>query len=372
MAFAIKPYTEDLIPAVKDFNCRLEAGGAPPEFRFPEDPTPEWLPKVDNRRIYQEFFLLVEKDAVRGGYVFKNQDFSLWGKVQPIGYLHWPISEGLVNKAYAWVALQMLRHGLELQRLIYGLGMGGYDAGPLPQMLKALGWSMCTVPFHFKVNCPKQFLKEIQALRRTRARSLMMDIAAITGTGGVALKILQSALAKRGSPEERTQEIHGFCSWADNLWNECKGRYAMIAVRDCDALNILYPSNSKRFLCYKTTRGGTILGWTVVLDTQMRDHKYFGNMRVGSIVDCLALPEDASAVIRGATLALEERAVDLIVSNQLHAAWSAALRNAGFLSGPSNFLFAASRELTKLLRPFDLKAAEVHMTRGDGDGPIHL
>ena len=40
MTFAIKPSTDDLIPAVKGLNRRLTAGGAPVEFRFPEHPTP--------------------------------------------------------------------------------------------------------------------------------------------------------------------------------------------------------------------------------------------------------------------------------------------------------------------------------------------
>src|SRR6266705_69741 len=111
----------------------------------------------------------------------------------------------------------------------------------------------------------------------------------------------------------------------------------MIAVRNSETLNILYPANSKRFLSYKVTRGGGVLGWVVLLDTPMHNDKYFGNLRVGSIVDCLALPENASAVIRAATRVLEERGADLIVSNQSHAAWSTALRNAGFVAGPSNF-----------------------------------
>lgn len=372
MAFAIDPYTEELIPAVKEFNARLDAGGAPPEFRFPEHSTSERLPKLEGRRIYEEYFLLVEKNAVRGAYILKHQDFCLQGKIQRIGYLHWPISEGMINKAYAWVALQMLRNALEAQPLIYGLGMGGFNAGPLPRILKALGWSMCSVPFYFKVNHPKTFLKEIRAPRKTTARKLMMDLAAMTGVGRLSIAILQGARTKRGSREECAEAIHGFCSLADELWDQCRDRYLMIASRDSKTLNTLYPAGDEKFLSYKVLRGATLLGWAVLLNTQMQDNKYFGNMRVGSIVDCLALPENASAVIRAATRILQERRVDLIVSNQLHVAWSAALRDAGFLPGPSNFLFAASKELGRLLEPFDITATKVHMTRGDGDGPIHL
>ncbi len=129
---------------------------------------------------------------------------------------------------------------------------------------------------------------------------------------------------------------------------------------------------SELFLRYKVARGSAVLGWLVLLDTSMRQNKYFGNLRVGSIVDCLALPEHAFEVTHAATRLLEQRGVDLIVSNQSHAAWSTALRRAGFLAGPSNFIFAASKELAEVLRPFDVTMPETHINRGDGDGPIHL
>ena len=51
---------------------------------------------------------------------------------------------------------------------------------------------------------------------------------------------------------------------------------------------------------------------------------------------------------------------------------AAALERAGFLRGPSNFIFAASKNLAKLLEPFDSAKDEIHINRGDGDGPIHL
>ncbi|PYU75804.1 MAG: hypothetical protein DMG49_02575 [Acidobacteria bacterium] len=363
-----KPYTEELIASVKAFNTRLDAGSAPPEFRFPECHIPESLPKVDGRRLFEEYFLLLEDGAVRGGYRLKHQDFSFHGEVRSIALFHWQISEGLVDRKYAWVFLHMLNSALKAQPLLYGLAMGPQ----IQRALTSLGWSMGTVAFHFKVNSPDRFLRQIRAMRKTPAQRLLMDIAARTGTGGLLLRILQSARAKRGESEERTEVVQGFSGWADDLWHKCEGQYAMIAVRDSETLNILYPGTSKRFVRCKITRGGAVLGWAVLLDTPMHDNKYFGNLRVGSIVDCLALPENADAVVRAATRVLEERGVDLIVSNQSHSSWSAAFRSAGFLAGPSNFLFATSKELSKPLHPFQIKMAQAHLTRGDGDGPIHL
>jgi hypothetical protein len=373
MAIAVKPYSENLIPAVREFNHRLTSGGAPSELRFPEHPAPEWLPKANGRRIYQEYFLALDADSVRGGYILKYQDFSFSGDIRRVAYYHFPVSEGIVSRAYVAVGIQMLRAALETEPLLFALGMGGYDR-PLPQMLRAMKWNMCLLPFYFKVNSPSQFLKETRALRNTPTRRLCMDLAAITGIGWLGLKLLQGLhpAPRSGDHSVRTETVSRFSQWADDLWQECKTRYAMIAVRDSETLNILYPPSSTRFLCLKVCRGAGELGWAVILDTQMQNDKYFGNLRVGSIADCLALPKNASAVIRAATRVLEERGVDLIVSNQSHSAWCMALRQAGFQAGPSNFIFAASRKLGELLDPFELKRTQTHLNRGDGDGPIHL
>src|SRR5262249_55579009 len=130
-------------------------------------------------------------------------------------------------------------------------------------------------------------------------------------------------------------------------------------------LDALYPPDDARFLRVRTAEG-----WAVLLDTQMQDHKQFGDMRVGAIVDCLAPPSAAGAVVRAATSLLEQRGVDLVISNQLHTAWSRALMDAGFRQGPSNFLLALSPDFAAAAGAAG--DGEFHFNRGDGDGPIHL
>jgi hypothetical protein len=108
----------------------------------------------------------------------------------------------------------------------------------------------------------------------------------------------------------------------------------------------------------------------VVLDTQKQRDRHFGDLRLGSVVDVLARRADAPHVVWAARCFLKDRGVDLIVSNQSHAGWADALRTAGFLSGPSNFAFAASKALAEELGSATVR--DVHLNRGDGDGPIHL
>src|SRR5262249_16926016 len=134
--------------------------------------------------------------------------------------------------------------------------------------------------------------------------------------------------------------------------------------------NVLYPPG-KNFICLKVLRGAETTGWAVLLDTQMRNNKYFGNLQVGTIADAFGAPESAPEIIQAATHALEEQGVDLMVANLSNCAWGEALRSNGFFVGPSNFIFAASKPLAEKLTPLDANRPNVYFMRGDGDGPVN-
>lgn len=367
MAIVIRPYGLEHIPAVQAFNRRLREGGAPPYLQFPEHPVPRWLPRrAGNDRTYNEFFLALEGDAVRGTYGIKHQDFYFAdGAVRSVGLYHHPFSEGIVNKAYNTVAIHMTREAIRYCPLLYALGMGGYDQ-PLPRMLKLLGWSDCLVPFYFRVLRPARFLRNVEILRTNRWRRLLADIGAFYGAGAIAIALAQR-WAARGAPRAepmRVKPVPHFSEWADMLWERNKNHHALVAVRDRAALNVLFPPENHAFLRLEVERSGSPVGWAVVSDA--RKNPKYGDMKVGTILDCFAAPGDALMVVRAAAQALEERSVDLIVSNQSYGAWRSAFRHAGFLEGPSNFIFAASKELSRLISPLD--PATIQFNRSDGDG----
>lgn len=369
MPIGIQPYNEDMVPAVRAFNQRLAAGGIAPEFHFPESHIPHWLPKTDSRRIYQEYYLAVDDQFVRGGFILKYQEFRLGGEMRLLAYYHHSVSEGVVNKKYAGVGVYMLRSAMKMQPTLFALGMGGFDR-PLPIMLKAMRWEMALVPFYFKVNHPSRFLREILPLRSSPVRRAAGGLAAVTGAGWLGIKALHW-IRSRTAPRTSVEVIHSFDSWADDLWRQCSSQYAFIAKRDSATLNILYPSG-KSFVCLKVGGADRVAGWAIVLDTQMRENKYFGNLRIGTIADCLAAPTDAPAVVAAAARALQEREVDLVIANHSLCPWRQAFRAAGFLEGPSNFIFAASPAFAENLHPFDRNQLQVYLNRGDGDGPVNL
>jgi FMN phosphatase YigB (HAD superfamily) len=162
------------------------------------------------------------------------------------------------------------------------------------------------------------------------------------------------------------EKVDEFSAWVDPLWQETRSAYAMTAVRDSATLRTLYAASDQHFTRLRIRRNGSDIGWAVVGERR-KDEKY-GAMRVGSIVDCWASPEDALPVLRAAADALEQSGYDLIVSNQSHHQWGRALEQCGFLQADSNFIFAASKGLAALLQPFDKNQSLLHFTRADGDG----
>ena len=69
---------------------------------------------------------------------------------------------------------------------------------------------------------------------------------------------------------------------------------------------------------------------------------------------------------------LEKKEVDLIVSNQSHIFWKNAFKMNSFIEGPSNFIFASSKVLSDKLMGNIKSKDHIHLTSGDGDGPINL
>ncbi len=334
---------------------------------FYEKAEPRWLPPSASSSMFNEFFLALDDEMMRGGYALKHQNFAFAdGSIHSIGYYHHPLSEGIVNKAQAIVGSLLLRDAMQRSPLLYCLGMGGYDH-PLPKMLVRLGWSHYLVPFYFRVVHPVRFLREMQTLRATAMRRFVMDIAAYSGAAWAASKVFH-LFSQLRTPQTvcEVEVVHGFGPWADVLWQKSERTYSMSAVRDSATLRALYPPIDRHFARLRISRNGEDIGWAVVGERR-KDAKY-GSLRVGSILDCWASPEDALPIILAATQALEQTGVDLIVSNQSHKDWCAAMKTAGFLKAQSNFIFAASKKLAELLHPFDETKSRIHITRADGDG----
>jgi len=156
------------------------------------------------------------------------------------------------------------------------------------------------------------------------------------------------------------------------VWAMSRTEYAMAAVRDVGGLTALYPPDDARNICLRMAHGDRVVGWAVLYETRTRRHPHFGDLRVGTVLDCGAAPGYAAAVASAAARRLEEQGAELLITNQAHAGWVAAFRRAGFLPGPSNYILALSRPLAEAVHACPDGEHRIHATRGDADGRVHL
>ncbi len=364
----VEPFTADRVPAVIAFNRRLAEAGAP--WRFPEDPVPTWLPRSDRNPVFQEYFLLTHRDQVRGAYVLKHHQAWLHREQVQVGSMYWPLSEGTVNRAYALVGRELVHDALRREPLLYCVGLEGTDTA-IARLLRALGWRLAVVPFRFKVLNGTRFLRELRYLRSTPLRRRVLDLAAASGAGWIGARIANRVLTRRPDRREpvTVDVVDEFGPWADDLWRACRSHYSFASVRDRLALNSVFPPGRPGFVRIRVTLPDGVAGLAVLRDARDPGHPSFGSVRLGTIADCLARPDQADAVIRAATSVLAQRGVDVVVSNQTHPAWDRALRRTGFLAGPSTFVLATGNRLTGLIAQIDPAWRRIHVNRGDGDYP---
>jgi hypothetical protein len=373
MPIQVIPYTPEWMEGVQAFNERMRAGGT--HWGWYGSPVDEWLPEREGQKTWREHWLAIEDEkTVRGAYALKPHEWSILGKPQPVSDWQGPVTEGIVDRRYSALGLRLLREMLKPYPMLYSWGHGGLEQ-PMLLMLEKLGWLLHPTPFCVRVTRPFRFLRRNRFLRSTPARRLVLDAAAYSGAGSLGLRALQTARSLRAlsAARGRAEVVESFGDWADALWQRCEPLYRALAVRDARTMNALAnPAMWPRAQKLRVLRGDETLGWAVVMDTQMTDDERYGSLRVGSLVDGLAAPCDAAAVVGAAFSFLRARGVDLVVSNQAHPAWIDAFAVHGFQILPGRRIFAASPALHAALAPWPETASGLHLTNMDGHGPMAL
>lgn len=374
MGIEVVPYTAEWIEAVRAFNGRMESGGA--RWRWYADPADFWIPaRAPGQSVWREHYLVVEDGRdVRGAYALKPHEFHCRGERVIATDWQGPITEAAVSPRYNTLLLRLLRDMLRRYPLLYSWGHGDDDQ-PMLRMLERTGWLLYPTPFCLRITRPARFLRKNRYLRSSSARRAALDGLAASGAGWAGLHALHVALSLRGGrvPAAEAEVVDDFGPWADELWLRCRDRYQFVAIRDAATMNVLVPRGGwPAAIRLRITRGSAVVGWALVLDTEMQGDRRFGEMRVGSIIDAFAMPEDAAAVMGAAFRFLRGRGVDMVFSNQAHPAWIQGLAANGFVILNQRRLFAASPQLASRLEPFEETRSGLHLTNMDGHGPIRL
>ena len=369
MGFSIKETSSNDKNIIKDFNNELKLNGYNFKIPFSNDNL------SNNDFILKKNFILIENNnLVRGGYTLKQQWFKINDDILKIGYYYNPTTAGLFNKRYNICGLTLLNDAVKKNSYLFSLGMGSYS-NSLPKLLKTLKWRLKKVPFFFKVINPNSFLKNINYFKNSKLNTLLIYILEKTGIGWVLIKfifLLTSSVANifHKRDEIECEKVNFFNDDINNIWEKSKKNNSFIALRNNEYINFLY--KDKKFIKLKFIEKNEIIGWSIAVCNKVNNHKHFGNMNLGSIIDCLALKDKEVNIIKKTLKILETEGADLVVSNQSHIQWKKAFWKNGFLRGPSNFIFASSEPLSKKLGFQNKLNDDMHITRGDGDGPINL
>jgi hypothetical protein len=364
MPLTFVPSSPEYSAAIADFNRRLKERNAPTAFLLSD----ELMEEESESAIRRGQFLATDSQAVRGGVIELDQPGWLNG--EPIRALNYqsPLSEGIADSRYAAVGLQIVRFMQSRSPAAYIVGMGS-RSNPLPRLLQAAGWTLSDIPFLYRVHKAGAFLRELQPLRTSFPKRMAADLARWSGLGAIAISVKQRSTVK---PNARARPVKAWGDWADELWSRARERCSFAVERGRKSLEWMYPADDPRTRIFLVEQGSNPVGWGVCYDTHMKNNRYFGNMRVGSILDCVALdgaePETAALVDEQ----LGILGCDLALVNHSHAAWVKAFERAGFSRGPSNYLLGMSKRLSEAVRSTPVGQERMHITRGDGDGRVHL
>ena len=205
-------------------------------------------------------------------------------------------------------------------------------------------------------------------------KSTRREDVTFSGLGSVAIHTAQWFRTRTPLDASRfkveRQLDFGVC--ADTLWHETSGMYLLSAVRDATYLRCIYPQDAPPFHGLRITNSGETAGWAQVLDCKPKQSSYFGAMKVMALIDGVAPESTVAPLVAAALRIARENGADLVISNQMHQAWTGALRDNGFWQGPSNYLLALSNKLAALLEPLAECTPLIHFNRGDGDGIVNL
>ena len=375
MPLRLDLFLAEHVEQVRRLNARLRAGGVDPGFLLPEDAGPQYpgdpLEKKPDAPFTKRQFLAIEDENVRGGFLLQEQPCEIAGETHWCANIQMPISEGLVDRKFSYVATRMLQLLLRDRPFVFAVGMGSLEA-PFAKLLSAMKWRVALVPFRFYVLRPARFLREIQSLHSSRSRALAANIGVWSGLGILTILALQRV---------RTRSIVGLipdriCQWGDQsslLWSQYRAVCSFGAVRDGRTLPFFLDLSDSRLSAYRLAdREGVVRGWIVLQVSAMRKNKYFGSLCVATLIDAVCEPGLERATVRAALACARDQEADVMVTNQLHRHWLDASDDNGFWRGPSNYVLATSPQLTQRISSVDPGFTSVHLARSDGDGRLNL
>jgi hypothetical protein len=381
---------DDDIPAVARFNQRLREGGRG-EDQINVSPS---LPGEARYRpadfpVYRRMMIAEDGREVRAAVMLYHNNIFIHGKKRDCCWMDMPISEGIIDHRYSLAIVKLVKAALGYEPFLMSTGAGPVDKVSF-QILTKLNWRNRVVPFFFypikvtKVLLGLSYFKEHAKLRY----GALLGAYSGLGAGLSGLLALSRRIAPCLSGYEYSME-KAFDDWADRIFEDCLPDYGVAMRSDATTLNILYPPDKPGLTRLRVRRkgakngagqgagldvgqgagqgAGQNAGWILVASKRMENNHYFGDLKVGTLVDGFGRAADAPALVAAGIDHLAEAGADIIVANFSHEAWVKACRRSGMLAGPESYYHFVSPGGSPLFEDA-CPPREIHMARGHSDG----
>lgn len=285
-----------------------------------------------------------------------------------------PVGPLLVRKATQVLDLSMSLHVEEAALRIF----------------KGCGWRcLGVVPQYVHILRGRRFLSQAYARRMDFLRRLGLAgwlggaaswaLARIVLAGlaaGVTRTLRAGAwLWHHGGGRVRAEAEPDFGPDYDSLWRRVGHKFHALVVRDREYLHRRYRGGGRsgRYHILARREKGELTGFCIVKVMQFRDDPRMGNLRVGTLVDCLFDPERPStlwALLRDAVRFCRHEGTDVIFCTASHAGLRRELLLSGFLRSPGSLNFAYHDHRSTIDATLPLRAW--HLMRGDSDADSNL
>ncbi len=371
-------YAEEIdLASVARFNGRLKAAGRTEEMLLSPELPGESKYRPEGFPIYRRMIIAEDGQEVRAAMLLCHHNVFVNGQKLDFCWTKLPISEGIIDKRYALAIVRLMKKALDDNPFLMGIGGGTYESDGFQFFVK-LKWKYRPIPFFFYPVRAGRVMRELRYFDRSAGLRFGARLGAYSGIGAGVSGLLNlqrkaSPLFLRDLAGYEHSVVDHFSDWADKVFYDSLPDYQFAVRSDATSLNIVYPPDDQRYTRIKVTKKDTKrdAGWIVVATKQMDNNHYFGNLKVGTLVDGFGLSKDAPALVFAGINYLAGAGVDIIVANFSHEAWVKACRLSGMLTGPSNYQIFVSPKGPPVFEescPLD----KMHLARGHSDGMDNL
>ncbi|MGE3844156.1 MAG: hypothetical protein AB7I50_21495, partial [Vicinamibacterales bacterium] len=181
-----EPIGREHLPYVRPFNDALDNAGADSAFRLivTEGDLAADCSEAQGRR----WFVLRDERRILAATIIQWQPFRVADREHSVANLQTPVSLALADPGLAHIPLALFREVETRFPLVFAAGMGGVET-PLPRILRGLRWHVSLVPFFFSVRRAGPFLRNLQTVRTTAIRRLLLDALSVSGLPQAALAL---------------------------------------------------------------------------------------------------------------------------------------------------------------------------------------